>query len=35
MIYVNWLRETDHKVGTSLIRVQEVCTPNKNWRGFE
>ena len=33
MVYENWIRETDHKVGIVLI-VQEVCVPNKNWRGL-
>jgi hypothetical protein len=35
MVYENWVNETNHKIGTSVIRVQEVCTPNKAWRFLE
>jgi hypothetical protein len=29
MVYENWVKEN------KVIRVQEVCEPNKNWRGLK
>jgi len=29
MVYESWVKEN------KTVRVQEVCTPNKNWRGLK